>query len=281
MGNHYVPQYYLKGFSADGGETVWAYDKADRRVYRAHTRNVATQTRFYSADLESYLANSVEDPAKPVIEKIRARVQISIQEKQTLAAYMICMMNRVPEGKKRTKLRAPSVKDEVIADIDRRLNVFLRQNPHQAELVEKRRSETHELIERYAKDAPDDLWFRTILRAKQSQVLPLLSSMTWRFLTFDRYPAFITSDNPVFFFTENGLVSPDSELSFPISSHVSLWATHRSDFQDGFSATTEQAVKELNRRTASRATRFAFHSIEEPWVMTLLTRRSPQLHLFR
>ena len=280
MGNHYVPQYYLKGFAADG-DTVWAYDKSSGRIYSTNMRNVATQNGFYSPEIENRLTQEVENPANPIIGRIRMRIPISTEEKQVLAAYMICMRTRVPEGKRRARLIAPSVEDGVKTELDSRLNTLLEQEPEKAALIEQRRVEAHELIKKWAKDPPDDLWFRTILPAKFRRALPMLASMTWRFLTFDRYPAFITSDNPVFFFDQGGLIRPDAEVSFPISSHISLWATHRKDLPQGFFATTEQAVKEINRRTASRATRFAFHSIQEHWVMRLLTRRSWRLHMLR
>ncbi len=281
MGDHYIPQYYLRGFSGDDGRTIWVCDKHDRRRFATPVKNIANQNRFYSPELESHLTKDVEEPTKPVLSKIRARVKISVQDKQTLAAYMICMMIRVPQGKKRIKQIAPSVADKVREEVDRQLNSALLEEPKQAELVERRRSEAHGMIDKYAKDPPDDLWFRIIPPDNWQRALAVLGSMTWVFLTFDQYPAFLTSDNPLFYFTEKGLSRPDAEVTFPISSHVALWATQRPDLVEGFLPARLQVVKELNRRTASTATRYVFHSTDEAWVLRLSTQRSWRLNVLQ
>jgi len=116
---------------------------------------------------------------------------------------------------------------------------------------------------------------------KSPRVLAALSSMTWRFLTFDEYPAFLSSDNPLFFFTSIGIGKPESEVTFPISSYIALWATWRLDLKEGYFPTNSQVVKELNRRTCSIATRYAFHLKGEDWVLALLTKGRWQLNRLR
>jgi hypothetical protein len=279
MGDHYIPQYYLKGFSGDGGKTVWVYDKADRRKFAARVRNIANETGFYSPEMESYLAEHVEEPAKPVLERIRRRSKISTADKQVLSAYMMCMMIRVPQGKKRIKQFAPSVADKLREDVDRHWSSALLEDPAKAAFIEERRSRDHEMIDRYAQDPPDDIWLRTIPPEKWPRALVALSSMTWVFLTFDQYPAFLASDNPVFYFTNIGIGRPESEVTFPVSSHIALWASRRTDLTEGFFETKQQVVREVNRRTASVATRYVFHSGDEDWVLRLLTQRSWRLNM--
>jgi hypothetical protein len=100
----------------------------------------------------------------------------------------------------------------------------------------------------------------------------MLSRMTWLFLTFDRRPAFLASDNPVFHFRSMGIANAGSEVSFPVSSHIVLWATWRMDLEEGYAPTREACVRELNRRTASNATRYLFHAADEEWVLPLLCK---------
>lgn len=50
----------------------------------------------------------------------------------------------------------------------------------------------------------------------------MLSRMTWRFLIIERRPAFVASDNPVFYDASIGIGRAESEVSFPISSNVAL-----------------------------------------------------------
>ena len=78
-----------------------------------------------------------------------------------------------------------------------------------------------------------------------------------------------------------GIGNPESEVTFPISSHIALWATWRFDLKEGYFPTNSQVVKELNRRTCSTATRFVFHSHMEDWVLPLLIKDRLQLNMLR
>jgi uncharacterized protein DUF4238 len=79
--------------------------------------------------------------------------------------------------------------------------------------------------------------------------------MTWQFLTCGSGQVFLTCDNPVFYFEEIGIGKPYSEVTVPLSSQIALWANWRQDLKEGFVPTTSQAVKEINRRTVTRAAR--------------------------
>ena len=116
------------------------------------------------------------------------------------------------------------------------------------------------------------VWLDTIKLEMSPLVLAGLSRMTWRFLTFDRFPAFLTSDNPFFYFSDLGIGNMRSEVTFPISSSIALWATLRGDLAEGYFPAKESLVREFNRRTASTATRHAFHAVDEEWVLPLLRK---------
>lgn len=281
MGDHYVPRYYLKGFSHNNGKTIYVYDKTERRCFATQVKSIANETDFYSPAVEEYLANIIETPANDVLKKIRKRVAISAYEKQILSAYMTCMMKRVPKGKEKLKELASGTAEAVRQKIDILLNVAAAEQPDKNEFIEKRRAEIGEIIDKYAKDPPKEIWLTNLPPEKSPRVLAALSSMTWQFLTFDGYPAFLSSDNPLFFFTSMGIGKPESEVTFPISSNITLWATWRLDLKEGYFPTNSQVVKELNRRTCSVATRYAFHSKPEDWVMPLLTKGRWQLNMIR
>lgn len=272
MGDHYVPRYYLKGFSLEDGKTIWVYDKNERRCFTTQVKSIANETDFYSPAVEEYLANSIEGPANDVLKKIRDRAEISADDKQVLSAYMICMMKRVPKGKERLKEHAPGAAEKVREAIEILLKVAAVNQPERAEVIQKRRAEIGKIIDKYAKEPPREFWLTNMPPEKSPRVLAALSGMTWRFLTFDGYPAFLTSDNPLFFFTSMGIGNPESEVTFPISTHIALWATWRRDLKEGYFPTSSQVVKELNRRTCSIATRYVFHSKREEWVLPLLTK---------
>jgi len=278
MGDHYVPRYYLSGFSKNGGKTIWVYDKKDRRKFSTQVKSIANETGFYSPEVEQYLANRVEGPANNVLKKIRERAKITTPDKEILSAYMTCMMKRVPQGKERLKVLAPSVAETVGADVDKRLNAAASEQPERLEFIEKRRSEIRDIIDRFSREPPKEIWLTNIPPEKSPHILAALSHMTWRFFTFDKYPAFLTSDNPVFYFTSMGIGNPESEVTFPVSSHIALWATWRFDLEEGYFETSVQVVKELSRRTASFTTRHAFHSVDAEWLLPILNKGRWQLN---
>jgi len=278
VGDHYVPRYYLKGFSEDDGKSISVYDMKEHRCFATQVKSIANETDFYSPEVEKYLSDVIEGPANDVIKKIRDRLELSAVDKQVLAAYMTCMMKRVPKGKERLKEVAPGAAEEVRRNFHRLLEIAAGANPEKADIAQKRKVEIDEIIDKYAKDPPKEFWLTNMPPENSPNVLAALANMTWRFLTFDEYPAFLTSDNPLFFFTGMGIGKPESEVTFPISSHIALWATLRSDLKEGYFPTRSQVVKELNRRTCSIATRYVFHMRYETWVLSLLSKGRWQLN---
>jgi len=277
MGHHYIPQYYLSGFTNSTG-TICVYEKGSRRVFCAGTKRVASETGYYSDETEQYLANAVEGPANRVIKRIRERQTVSTRGKVDLAKYMVVMLKRVPRGKERTEAKSPEVMGGVLKNWDNELTNLLSQYPDR-EQIEKRRKEAKQLREKIEAD-PDfksdlvrDTWLKTLPPDKTPKTLEALTLMTWRFLAFDRGPVFLTSDNPVFFFTKIGIGNERSEVTFPISSNVVLWATWGQDFEEGYYRAKESQIHQINRRTVSIATRYVFHSYEADWVIKLVNRK--------
>jgi len=105
----------------------------------------------------------------------------------------------------------------------------------------------------------------------------LLSQMTWRFFICGEPNAFLTNDNPVFIFKHLGIGKEYSELTFPISNYITLWATWR-PIDEGYFHANNQVVKEINRRTASIATRFIYFSKKRDWVITLVNKKEHLLN---
>lgn len=281
MGDHYVPQYYLKGFSNREGKKIWVYDKQERRKFPTQVKSIAKITGFYSPEVEQYLANTIEAPANRVITKIRNRGQITDCDKGILAVYMAVMMKRVPKGKERLRELAPSVKEKLSQEIREQLTILASTRPEKASLIQRRESEIQEILDKYSKEPPKDIWLDTIPPERSPLVVAALTGMTWRFLTFDDKPVFLTSDNPIFYFTNIGINKPKSEVTFPISSYVTLWATWRTNLPEGYITVTNQAVKEINRRTAKNALRYVFHRRDEYWILPFLTKGSLKPNLFR
>ncbi len=279
MGDHYVPQYYLRGFcepSTPG--TISRYEKGSSKIITTGLKNVAQETGFYSKEMEEFLSAEIEGPANPVLDKIRKHQPITTEDKFVLSTYMTTMLKRVPQSRVRLKQSAPEVIESVFGKLDEELAGLLDANPSKSEIIERRREEAKRLREQYEKSVPKDIWLQLILPQTAPRVLAALNAMTWRFLVYDKDSTFLTSDNPVFFHSGIGVGHPNSEVTFPISRDVVMWATWRRDLQEGFFPANKRVVREINHRTASAATRYVFFSREEKWVVNLANRKKFTLH---
>ncbi len=268
MRDHYTPQYYLKGF-VDSEEKIWVYEMGKIAPFRTVVKNVGQETGFYSPQIETFLADQIEGPANPIIEKVRNRQAISIQEKACLTDYIVSFVKRVPRGAERVRERAP----EIAADVFSEFRFELMEMQVEQELKERYLEKADALFQYYSKESKD-FWLSLIPPGESSSIVYAIATMTWVFLTHDGPPVFLTSDNPVFFFDGIGVGNPDSELSFPISSNIALWATWRRNFGDcSFAPIYPFAYREINRRTAVNATRYVFHALDEPWIPRFIIKR--------
>jgi predicted DNA-binding transcriptional regulator AlpA len=275
MGDHYVPQYYLKGFSQNNGKSIWVYDKEEGIKFPAQVKSIANITGFYSSDVEQYLANTIEGPANTVLMKIRQFEQIDQKDKEILSEYMAVMIKRVPKGLQRLEEMAPSISQKLFVDLS---GLTM---PEKKEVAQRRIKEIETILEKYSKDPPKEIWLENIPSERSPKVVAALNGMIWRFLVSKPESEFLTSDNPLFFFTGIGIGKPISEVLFPIAKNIALWATWKTHLPEGFINTTSQAVKEMNRRTTSYATRYVFKSKDEDWVLPFAIKGSWKLHLYQ
>jgi len=280
MGDHYIPQYYLSGFASSGNDMVCVYEKGGSLKFQSQVKNIAHETNYYSPEVERYLSNEIEGPANSVIKKIRDRMQLTQSEKEKLAIYMVVMLKRVPQSKIRMKKTAPIVAQSLQQKWDKEISKLILENPSQTDLFEKRRAEIKANLNKYSKNLPKDFWLELIPPERTPNIVKVIPEMTWLFLTCEKFPAFLTCDNPVFYFQGIGVGKPESEITFPISSNIVLWATWRSDIQEGYSPIKNQAIKEINRRTATNATRFIYHAKDEDWIPRFINKQEHQLNLF-
>jgi hypothetical protein len=281
MGYHYVPQFYLKGFCRNFGRTIWVYDKQEIRKFPTQVKSVANICGLYPQELEKYLSEEIEAPTNQVLKKIRNREHLTPTEKVTLSRYIAVLWKRVPEGMSRLKERAPRVAADLRESLHRRLADAVWKDPLKETFARRRKAEIDEILERYSQDPPEDIWHQIIPADCTPRIIEAIATMTWRFYTFDEKPAFLTGDNPVFFFSHLGIGKAQSELTFPISSHVMLWATRRLDLAEGYFPATLAIVKEMSRRIASVTTRYIFHALNEDWILPFLAKKRWQLNLIQ
>lgn len=269
MGYHYVPRFYLNGFAPNGA--IWTHDRDERRSFLSQPKSIANETDMYPDEVEKYLASQIENPAKPGIEKIRSGALLDEGERLAVASYVIAMWKRVPEARSRVSKRMPEVAASVRDNLHQELDAAVRTRPDFAESAESKKRQVNEIIARYERDPPPDIWHKSLATESTPRVIDSLQTMNWRFLISER-EQFLTCDNPVFFFQDEGIGKPYSELSIPFSSNITLWANRRDTPTQTFIHAKPSVVRELNRRMAFNATRFVYSERNERWILPFICK---------
>ena len=269
MGHHYLPQFYLRGFTE--GNTVWVHDRLERRSFPSQPKSIANENKLYSDDMEQHLANEIEDPAKSAIEAKRLRQPLDAQQREALAHYVVTLWKRVPEGRERVFAGVPEVAESIRQELHTELDESAAVEPGLAMLAEYRKAQISQIIEKFKTEPPPEVWHQNLSRDSSPNVVAALLSMNWRVL-FSDATDFLTSDNPVFFFKHEGIGQPTSELSVPLSSSVVLWAHRKPTHGPLYLRARREAVRDLNRRVVSNATRYVFSQRSEPWILPFVCK---------
>lgn len=275
MGHHYVPQFYLRGFTQDG--RLWVHDREARRSFPSQPKAVANENDLYTEELEQHLANEIEDPAKGAIEAIRARIAPTGSAREALARYIVALWKRVPEGRTRVVAGVPEVAESLRKEYTASLEATAASDPTLRDRAGARLLELNAALDKFARQPPPEVWHHNLTRDSSPNVVESLLSMNWRFLCTDA-AQFLTCDNPVFFFEHEGIGKPTSELTLPLSSSVALWANRRPHAEPVFPIARPAAVRELNRRTAINATRFVYSKQQEAWILPFVCKGSYALN---
>lgn len=276
MGDHYVPRAYLRGFSASqSAEMIWVYDKVQKIFFCTNVKNVAQERDFYGPEIEIALSSDIENPANPVLEKIRQRETITDSERHSLSVYIAVMLTRVPRRRLKARERLPSVVESTIQRYVNAVNHMAATKDLRPEIAQQRLRELEEYRLKLLAGPPEPLIEQTKTPRLNEKIVQLIYSMAWRFLVADGGSTpFITTDNPAFYFECYGFGREESEFSFPISSQVCLlgnWQAGNST--ERLIVAPEIYVKEMNRRNISSATRFIFCHERADWIAKLAHKK--------
>lgn len=259
MGQHYVPQNYLKGFSDPEHPTmIWMSDKNKpaRRPKRLPIKAVAQQPDFYTAEAEQWLNKFVEIPAQEQLRRLTAGQRIEGVDRLIVAIYIQVMALRVPFARNVLGNMARAGVAEFVTE--------LKNDPNEvpAGMSEEK---FHYILDSWQQGIGENGPSLEPMRKPwiQRGLVDMIYSMTWRVVRADGPSAFFTGDNPVSFTYETGLLHPEGELIFPMSSQAALHASWvPGPAETMFVACTDFVAQEINRRTAHAAERFLFSADE-------------------
>jgi hypothetical protein len=243
-------------------------------------KNVAQEPGFYEPEIEVKLNEAIEKPANPVIEKLLEGQVLTSTERSSLALYISVMLKRVPSGRERVFSLVPQVLDSTIDEVRGCLVSLLGNPEYDQMLVRQRIAEVAQIYEQYQREPPIEVVKHIREPWPTARVVELIKNMTWRVLRTSGPNFYMTSDNPAFFFGPYGLEHAEAEVCFPLSSAQLLHACWKpTAIGAGFLDASQPFVREMNRRLASTAWRFAFYHEDAGWLPKLLSKTS--LHLNR
>lgn len=282
MGKHYVPRQYLRGFCDPAEpETITQFNRRKGVFNRPAVGKAAQEPDFYDPDVEKKLTDYVENPANPVLAKLRKGEGIDSRERSALTDYIATMLHRVPHNRMLFIRHAPDLFAETVSDVKRKITQMAEAGVITREQGKIRFQEADQIYAQH-RDNPAHLAMARVREPWPSlRVCQAIHEMTWRLLTPKGSIEFITSDNPVFFFECYGLATPNSEMSFPLSPTLLLHGCFDGGFQYEKIGITDHMAKEFNRRTFSRSTQMLFSRKVEEWIRTMGSGNPAHVHLSR
>ena len=277
MGQHYVPQNYLKGFSdPERPAMIWMSDKNEPayKPKRLPIKAVAQRPDFYTAEAEQWLNKFVEIPAQEQLRQLAAGERIEGVDRLIVAIYIQVMALRVPFAR--------NVLGNMVRDGAPDFVTELKNDPNEvpAGMSEER---FHDILDSWQQGISENGPSLEPMREPwiQRESVDMIYAMTWRVVRTDAPSAFFTGDNPVSFPYETGLLHPEGELTFPISSQAALHASWiPGPAETMFVAGADFVTQEINRRTAQAAERFLFAANETAQAVELANLPTPRLHPF-
>jgi len=276
--HHYIPRFFLKGFSADD-KRLWLFDRYKKEFRLQNIANIASENKLYTYKINGKEENledvfsQAEGYASSILRKIINKEQITGQEKADLAMFIALMYVRVPDSKKRI--------EEGSEKVYKKYNQIVFSNREWVKRVAKAKQpnitekEINEVIEfakdgkRYYVDFPPNHWLGIMLNTSL-EVARIFTLTDWFIFFSNKKYALITSDNPVTLIPSTnhpstrgfGLVTPGARKIFALTSNIGLaMGNMNRNSQIVYIDTREKNIlRSFNYNTAINSDRFVYSS---------------------
>jgi len=244
--HHYIPQFYLKGFSSDG-KHLFVLDKqtSQEERFRYQTINsIAFQKHLYTYQTKSKkketledLFSQVEGRAATVIKKVEQKQDLTDQERNDFSLFLSFLWIRVPYSKKEFERSTQQLYEKIA-----RKSVAMTPKKNLKEFFEKRGKdltdkEIDDLVDfainekrsKITVTVPQGYWIKQMLLLGVD-IAPALEIADWEFRIATKSLAFVTSDNPFLLlpsrpvhpFEGLGLLTPGAKKAIPITAKICL-----------------------------------------------------------
>ena len=261
---HYVPRFYLSGFTYGNNEQLYVLDKINKKIFKKNIIEICEQKYFYSfyeqeGDYNSMLEEQLgkmEDKFSEVFRKLIDNMEGYYYKKDK-------KFNKITHDDKKLVLefifyqiiRVPKYFDKLISMI----------------IPQYRQFNNDDGIEQTEKELINDIKKHTFPNYfnKSKEIVSILSKKNWIFFILSEKldTSFISSDNPVIITNSDkqspirgALIDPMTEISFPISKNIALalkekTVTYKYNYQ---LVDKTDYVKYINKLLLNNAYRFAY-----------------------
>lgn len=268
---HYIPQFYLREFTdpetPNGHEPyVWVYGHESKKWKKKSPKNIASKPNFYSFidqegkkrdEIEKGLSTIEGKTASIYRNKICTRQQLTIQEKATIAEFIVLMVTRVP-----------SFHNTIDSSVCKLTKILLEMYKARPEAAKKFKEEYERDIGRkLPEDFDERKSFILKMMISLTEIAKIIFNMTWTFIHTTEKAWFITSDSP--FNMRNpksnspwyghGLAYQDIEVTIPLSRQICLLATWKKGLWPHIDV-PQLVVEELNHDRIEASDKFIISS---------------------
>jgi hypothetical protein len=280
--HHYIPEFYLKGFTAPSSSLLWMYQKKINDIKTISPHNAAVISFYYSFkndkgdmdhDTIENLMAEIEGEAAPIFKKIINKQILNESERRTFALFLSFIIVRVPNFRNNIeKSGAEKIKimmKDIASNEDRFHLMFNDYLDRTGEIINIPFDELRNF-------ALDESRYKISIKPIFSLALGLdiamklsniIYNMKWDFLLGTNEHDFLTSDNPLVIHNPAdhtgkpvGFLMKDIELSFPITNNIALLAYWSDDNFIRYRHPQTKGIKDINCRTVINARRFIFAS---------------------
>jgi hypothetical protein len=282
MGQHFVPQAYLRAFEdTSSPDFIWAQSRRKAVPRLVPIKNIAQSRGFYEPATEALLASAIEAPANPILAKLRRGEAPEERDRSCLAVYIATMIRRVPKNRSRARALAQPTLDGVVGRIREEFVQLAAVGELAPKLAERRLEELDKAHIKFTRELPPLVAAQIRDPRPTPQIIQAILSMRWRVLSASAPDYFITSDNPAFFHEAYGVGTEKSELRLPLSPRLALHGCRGLDEPNliSFHEAPRDWVREFNRSVASGASSVVMSHCRADFLGTLLRRKNP--YLFR
>lgn len=294
--HHYIPAFYLKGFTAPSSSLLWMYQKKFNDIKTISPSNAAVISFYYSFkndkgdidhDTIENLMAAIEGDAAPIFRKIVNKQLVNESERRTFALFLSFIRLRVPNFRNNIEKSGAEVIKIMMKDIASNEDRFhLMFNDY----LQSTGKKINISIDELRNFALDESRYKISTKPIFSLALGLdiamklsdiIYNMKWDFLLGTNDHDFLTSDNPLVIHNPAdhtgkpvGFLMKDIELSFPITSNIALLAYWSDDNFIRYRHPKNQLIKDINRRTVINSRRFIFASRKSEVIKNLVIKYS-------